>query len=90
MRRKLFVAVVILILGVVAVALIKSAASRDQVKIEGSPEGRDAQQPNGGFEREAAAQGSASGIESKLGRDDGFVATIFYGGDIMGNLEVCG
>jgi len=90
MRRKVFVTAVMLAVGAGAIALIRSAASRDQVKIEESTLGEDVHQEEGAGELEAGAQGSAPGIEGKLGRDDGFIAAIFYGGDIMGNLEVCG
>ncbi len=39
------------------------------------------------FEREKARR---TDLTARLGEDDGLIAALFFGGDIMGNLEVCG
>jgi len=90
MIRKLVFAVVILGLGLVAVALITSSASRDEKMPSSVADEQNPQKPKDVFDLERARNGSNASLESRLGTDDGVVAAMFYGGDTLGSLEVCG
>jgi hypothetical protein len=96
MRRKLIGVLIVLVVCVVAVALIRSSSKVPTTVFQSTGESggqlvKDQQQPpKDVFELERARQGTKPGLESRFGEDDGLVAAIFYGGDTMGNLEVCG
>ncbi len=86
MRRGGF-AVVITALALVTLALAGFSGSRavsgSQRRIEEDPQREK-------DTAELAKHLSDPMVKGRVVSDDGFVAALFYGGDIMGNLETCG
>ncbi len=94
MSRMLLLVVMVLTVSVAVIGVIRHASSSRRAATEPAGEVRspsEAQQrPRDIFDLERAKEAPATGVEARLGTDDGFVAAIFYGGDTLGNLEVCG
>jgi hypothetical protein len=89
MARKVVVIVLVLGAGALTWAMIRAFGSKSGPIPEEAASGGASERPQDifEFERERARRANLAG---RLGEDDGFVAVIFFGGDIMGNLEVCG
>jgi hypothetical protein len=90
MRRRAITVLVILGVSAIGIALIRSSASKAPEVASEQTRKQKPKQPKDVFELERAQQGPKPQLESRFGDDDGFVAALFYGGDTMGNLEVCG
>lgn len=85
----------LIVLTVVAVAIgfmHRSSSSLERSADVASQllESQTQQPPKDVFELERARNAPVPGLDARLGTDDGFVAAIFYGGDTLGSLEVCG
>ncbi len=89
MRRRFWGIIIIFGVGVIALIMIRFWRSPSAPAVGETTPTVASQKPSDIFEleRERARRTSLS---ERLGEDDGFVAAIFFGGDIMGNLEVCG
>ncbi|HXF06050.1 MAG TPA: hypothetical protein VNM72_11640 [Blastocatellia bacterium] len=97
MSRMFVLGLVLFAVGGIAIGLIhrSSSSSKPSVHMESDssqqpPVSQTQQPPRDIFELERARNAPLPGLEARLGTDDGFVAAIFYGGDTLGSLEVCG
>jgi len=88
MRRRFVGLVLTFVVGGLVLLAIRSLGSKPEPVAEGTRP-TPPQQPRDVFEFERAGARKAE-LSGRLGEDDGFVAALFFGGDIMGNLEVCG
>ena len=89
MVRQLVSIVLILAAGALVLLAIRSFGSKPGSVAEGTGQTVPSQQPKDVFEFERA-QARKTTLAGRLGEDDGFMAAIFFGGDILGSLEVCG
>ncbi|MCS6815805.1 MAG: hypothetical protein N0A16_07485 [Blastocatellia bacterium] len=89
MIRRLVGIFIILAAGALVLLAIQSRGSKPESAVEGTVQTATPQSPKDVFEFERA-QARKTKLSGRLGQDDGFIAAIFFGGDIMGNLEVCG
>jgi len=89
MRRQLVSVFIILVAGALVLLAIRSLGSKSRPAVEGIAQTATSQQPKDIFEFERA-QARKTTLAGRLGADDGMVAAIFFGGDILGSLEVCG
>lgn len=97
MNRMIILGVILLAVGVIAIGFVHRSSSSPEpsahVKSDQSHQSsvsQTQQPPKDVFELERARNAPLPGLEARLGTDDGFLAAIFYGGDTLGSLEVCG
>jgi hypothetical protein len=89
MRRRLWGIMVILGVGALVLMVIRLWGVPSAPTVGETTPTVASQQPRDIFELERE-RARKTNLAERFGEDDGFVAAIFFGGDIMGNLEVCG
>jgi|FLYL01.1.fsa_nt_gi hypothetical protein len=97
MNRVIILGLILLAVGVATIGFLDRLSSSPEpsalVKSDQSHQwaaSQTQQPPKDIFELERARKAPLPGLEARLGTDDGFLAAIFYGGDTLGSLEVCG
>lgn len=97
MSRMLVLGGILLAVGAIAIGLMHRSSSSPEPSAhmestppQQGPVSQTQQPPRDIFELERARNAPLQGLDARLGTDDGFVAAIFYGGDTLGSLEVCG
>lgn len=89
MVRQLVGVFIILTAGALVLLAVHFFGSRPGLVAEEAMQTAAPQQPKDVFEFERA-RARKTELSGRLGEDDGFSAAIFFGGDILGSLEVCG